>query len=79
MFSLGVNDRVQNLEERIQKLHEFYDQLNDVHNSLKKYEDKIQAHNDLGPAGKDAKHLDKIRVRKVLKIYTLVLYRWKDK
>lgn len=58
----GVNDRVQNLEDILQKLHEFSDNLNDVNCNLKKYEDKLQAHNDLGPAGKDAKHLDKMRV-----------------
>ena len=67
MPSVDVNDRVQNLEDILQKLHEFNDQLNDVNSNLKKYEDKLQAHNDLGPAGKDAKHLDKMRVRALLK------------
>ena len=66
--SAGVNDRVQNLEDILQKLHEFNDQLNDVNSNLKKYEDKLQSHNDLGPAGKDAKHLDKMRVRALLEV-----------
>ena len=65
--SVGVNDRVQNLEDILQKLHEFNDLLSDVNSNLKKYEDKLQAHNDLGPAGKDAKHLDKMRVHELLK------------
>ena len=64
--TVGVNDRVQNLEDILQKLHEFNDLLNDVNSNLKKYEDKLQAHNDLGPAGKDAKHLDKMRVHELL-------------
>ncbi len=61
-MSSGVGDRVQDLEDTLQKLSEFNDNLEDVANNLKKYEDKVEAHKDLGPAAKDGKHLDKMRV-----------------
>ena len=50
------------MEDLLQKLHEFNDNLSDVTATLSKYEDKVRAHRDLGALGKDAKHLDKMRV-----------------
>ncbi len=58
----GVSDRVQALEDTSQKQQEFGDALKDLTALLKKYEDKVAAHEALGPAAKDAKHLDKFMV-----------------
>ncbi len=62
-FSAGVSARTQQLEETLQKLHEFHDNLRDADSTLHKFEDKVAAHAQLGPAARDAKHLDKMRVR----------------
>ena len=72
-LSCGVGDRVQDLEDTLQKLSEFNDNLEDVANNLKKYEDKVAAHKDLGPASKDAKHLDKMRVSLCIIFYKCIL------
>ena len=59
---LGVLDRVQDLEDMSQKLQECDDILSDLGSNLKKYEDKVKAHTALGPAAKEPKHMDKIKV-----------------
>lgn len=63
LCSVGVSSRTQHLEETLQKLHEYNDNHADVDATLRKFEDKVKAHAQLGPAGRDAKHLDKMRVR----------------
>ena len=61
-LNLSVSERVAALEDMAQRTHEFADIMDGIGGALKKYEDRMQAHHNLGPAGNDTKHLDKIKV-----------------
>ena len=54
--------QVQGLEDTQQKLYELSDTVQDVNATLRRIEDKMESHRALGPASKDSKHLDKIKV-----------------
>ena len=45
---------------------EVQDTLAEANSALTKWEDKMAAHNTLGSAAKDPKHVDKIKVRKFM-------------
>jgi len=60
---LAVMDRSAHLEDLSQRLAEVQDTLAEAHSALTKWEDKMVAHNSLGPAAKDPKHVDKIKVQ----------------
>ena len=63
-FFTDISERFQTLEDTSQRLLEFDDALQDVNSVLIKFEEKTKAHSDLGGAGKDPKHLDKLQVDK---------------
>ena len=57
-----MTDRSANLEDLSQRLAEVQDTLAEANSALSKWEDKVAAHNSLGPAAKDPKHVEKIKV-----------------